>query len=141
MFWRLSMKVGLKAPRIIGVLVLLLSVAAVGVAALVKDSGKAYSILDKAYYLSAEQGVWIRPGLNLEIVDAYIPASLQPVVIFKITDDKGQPLDRAGNVTPGPVSTSFIAAYIPQNASQYVAYTTRVQKSPITGVSAVQAGT
>jgi len=133
------MKVGLKAPRAVGVLVLLLSVAAVGVAALVDDHQKVYSIMDKAFYLSAEEGVWIRPGLKLEIVDAYIPASLQPVVIFKIADDKGQPLDRLGNETPGPVSTSFIAAYIPQNASQYVAYTTRVQKSPITGVSAVQA--
>jgi OmcA/MtrC family decaheme c-type cytochrome len=133
------MKVGLKAPRAVGVLVLLLSVAAVGVAALVDDHQKVYSILDKAFYLSAEQGVWIRPGLNLEIVDTYIPASLQPVVIFKITDDKGQPLDRAGNVTPGPVSTSFIMAYIPQNSSQYVSYTTRPQTSPITGVTAVQA--
>jgi OmcA/MtrC family decaheme c-type cytochrome len=133
------MKVGLKAPRAVGVLVLLLSVAAVGVAALVDDSQKVYSILDKAFYLSAEEGVWIRPGLKLEIVDTYIPANLQPVVIFRITDDKGQPLDREGKVTPGPVSTSFIMAYIPQNATQYVSYTTRVQKSPITGVSAVQA--
>jgi len=134
------MKVGFKAPRVVGVFVLLLSVAAVGVAALVDDSQKVYSILDKAFYLSAEEGVWIRPGLNLEIVDTYIPASLKPVVIFKITDDKGQPLDRDGNVTPGPVSTNFIMAYIPQNASQYVAYTTRVQgPSPITGQSAVQA--
>jgi OmcA/MtrC family decaheme c-type cytochrome len=135
------MKVGLKAPRVIGVFVLLLSVAAVGVAALVDNSQRVYSILDKAFYLTAEEGVWIRPGLNLEIKSAYIPANRQPVVIFRITDDKGQPLDRDGNVTPGSVSTSFIAAFIPQNASQYVAYTTRPQTSPITGVTEVQAGT
>jgi OmcA/MtrC family decaheme c-type cytochrome len=48
-------------------------------------------------------------------------------------------LDRLGVVTPGSVSTSFVAAYIPQGQSQYVAYTTRTQTSPITGVSAVQA--
>jgi OmcA/MtrC family decaheme c-type cytochrome len=134
------MKVGFKAPRVVGVFVLLLSVAAVGVAALVDDSQKVYSILDKAFYLSAEEGVWIRPGLNLEIKSVYIPANLQPVVIFRITDGKGQPLDREGKVTPGPVTTSFIMAYIPQNAPQYVAYTTRVQgPSPITGQSALQA--
>jgi len=134
------MKVGFKAPRVVGVFVLLLSVAAVGVAALVDDSQKVYSILDKAFYLSAEEGIWIRPGLNLEIKSVYIPANLKPVVIYRITDGKGQPLDREGKVTPGPVSTSFIMAYIPQNAPQYVAYTTRVQgPSPITGQSAVQA--
>ena len=85
------MKVALKASRSIGVLALLLSVAAVGVAALVEGSGKVYSILEKAFYLTAEEGVWIRPGLNLEIKSVYIPASRQPVVIFRITDDNGQP--------------------------------------------------
>ena len=45
--------------------------------------------------------------------------------VFTITDPKGVPLDREGIVTPGAVSTSFVAAYIPANQSQYVAYTTR----------------
>ena len=43
--------------------------------------------------------------------------------------------------TPGVVSTSFVGARIPKDESQYVAYTTRTQTSPITGVSAIQAGT
>jgi OmcA/MtrC family decaheme c-type cytochrome len=60
-------------------------------------------------------------------------------VTYLITDNKGLPLDRLGVVTPGSVSTSFVAAYIPQGQSQYVAYTTRTQTSPITSVSAVQA--
>jgi OmcA/MtrC family decaheme c-type cytochrome len=37
------------------------------------------------------------------------------------------------------VNTSFIAAYIPKDKSQYTAYTTRKQTSPITGVTAEQA--
>ena len=54
---------------------------------------------------------------------------------------RGLPLDRTGTYTPGAVSTSFIAATIPAGQEQYTAYTTRVQKSPINGVSATQAGT
>ena len=45
--------------------------------------------------------------------------------VFTIADPNGVPLDREGIVTPGAVSTSFVAAYIPANQSQYVAYTTR----------------
>jgi OmcA/MtrC family decaheme c-type cytochrome len=51
----------------------------------------------------------------------------------------GLPLDREGITTPGPISCSLILARIPKDANQYVAYTTRTQTSPITGVSAVQA--
>jgi hypothetical protein len=50
-------------------------------------------------------------------------------------------LDRTGITTPGPVSTSFILAYIPAFEEAYIAYTTRVQTSPITGDSVEQAST
>ena len=53
----------------------------------------------------------------------------------------GLPLDRNGVYTPGPVSTLFILSYIPAFEEAYVAYTTRVQTSPITGDSATQAST
>ena len=43
-----------------------------------------------------------------------------------IVDSDGFPLDRLGVATPGPVSMSFIAAYIPAGQTQYVAYTTSV---------------
>ncbi len=133
------MKFGVKAPRVLAVFVLLLSVAAVGAAALVEDTGRTYSILEKAFYLTAEQGAWIRAGLHFEIISVTIPADRKPLVTFRLTDDGEQPLDRDGKVTPGRVSTSFILAYLPNNANQYVSYTVRTQKSPITGVSAVQA--
>jgi OmcA/MtrC family decaheme c-type cytochrome len=58
---------------------------------------------------------------------------------FKLTDPRGLPLDRAGVVTPGAVSVSFIAATIPSGQDKFQAYTTRVQTSPITSRSATQA--
>ncbi len=67
--------------------------------------------------------------------------TVKPEVTFTLTDPAGLPLDRTGVFTPGPVSTSFVLSYIPAFEEAYVAYTTRVQTSPITGDSAVQAST
>jgi OmcA/MtrC family decaheme c-type cytochrome len=61
-------------------------------------------------------------------------------VDYKIADPKGVPLDRDGIETPGPVSVSFLAAYIPAGQTQFVSYATRPQTSPITNQTAVQAG-
>ncbi len=104
------------------------------------DNG-AYTEKDKEYYLTEAQIAFIRPGLELEIIDVVIPADLQPEVTFMITDPAGLPLDREGIFTPGPVSTSFILSFIPAGEEAYVAYTTRVATSPETGDSAVQAST
>ena len=104
------------------------------------DNGS-YTTKDKEYYLSTEQLLFIRPGLDLEIMDVNIPADRQTEVTFRISDPAGLGLDRAGLATPGPTSTSFILSYIPAMERSYVAYTTRVQTSPITSDSAVQATT
>jgi OmcA/MtrC family decaheme c-type cytochrome len=48
-----------------------------------------------------------------------------------ITDSDGTPLDRLGKATQGPVSMSFIAAYIPAGQTQYVSYTTTVAKATL----------
>jgi OmcA/MtrC family decaheme c-type cytochrome len=107
-----------------------------------KKDRPVYTSHDKAFYLSQEQIGFVRPGLKFTIQSATIrEADLKIQVTFSITDDLGLPLDRQGIYTPGPVSTSFVGASIPKGQSQYVAYTTRVQTSPITGVSATQAGT
>jgi hypothetical protein len=100
-----------------------------------------YTTSDKEFYLDADEIFFIRPGLELEILDVTIPADMQPEVTFKLSDPGGLPLDRNGVFTPGPVSTSFIIAYIPEPGAAYVSYTTRVQTSPITGDSATQAST
>src|SRR5262245_42617553 len=100
-----------------------------------------YNRHERAFYLDVNEVSFVRPGLKFEIQSVVLGADLKLRVTFKMTDDNGLPLDRDGIYTPGSVSTSFVAARIPANQSQYVAYTTRVQTSPITGVSATQAGT
>jgi hypothetical protein len=100
-----------------------------------------YTSQDKEYYLTADEIFFIRPGLKLQILSVSIPSDLQPEVTFMLSDPGGLPLDRNGITTPGPVSTSFILAYIPQGEDAYVSYTTRVQTSPITNNSFEQAST
>jgi OmcA/MtrC family decaheme c-type cytochrome len=96
---------------------------------------------DKAYYASDATVNFVRPGLNFTIVSANIAQDGTISVDYKVTDPKGLPLDTAGITTPGAVSVSFLAAYIPKGQTQFYAYTTRVQTSPITKVSAAQAST
>jgi hypothetical protein len=91
------------------------------------------------YYLSDEQKDYIRPGLTTEIVSIEIPADRKPVVEVTFTDDMDLPLDRAGRLTPGVISASFVLAWWDNDLRQYTSYTTRTQTSPITGVSAIQA--
>ena len=112
------------------------SVALVGAA---KKTG--FTVHDKEYYAAPNILEFIRPGLNIQIVSAKIAQDGTISVDYKLTDPKGLALDQAGVVTPGPISVSFLAAYIPKGQTQFYAYTTRVQTSPITKVSATQAGT
>lgn len=119
--------------------------ALAAVAASVALSGAAkkteFNVFDKAYYASPATVNFVRPGLIIKIVSAGIAQDGTISVDYKLTDPKGLPLDPAGVTTPGAISVSFLAAYIPQGQSQFVAYTTRAQTSPITKVTAVQAGT
>jgi OmcA/MtrC family decaheme c-type cytochrome len=96
---------------------------------------------DKAYYADPNLLNFVRPGLVLKVVSAGIASDGTITAKVRITDLKGVGLDRDGVVTPGPVSISCMAAYIPSGQTQYVAYTTRIQNSPITNKSATQAGT
>ena len=113
------------------------SAAVLAKSAEVADYG--FTSADKENYLTEAEMLFIRPGLEIEIMDVVIPDDRQLEVTFKIADPAGLPLDRDGVYTPGPVSTSFILSYIPEGETAYVAYTTRAQTSPITGDSAVQA--
>lgn len=106
------------------------------------DLPKGASLLGaRAANLSAQEADWMRTGLKLKIDSFTIPAdTLRPVVVFTLTDSQGQPLDMNGVFTPGTVSRSWILARINANQTQYTAYTTRTVTSPITGVTAIQAG-
>jgi len=62
------------------------------------------------------------------------------VARFTVTDSQGLGLDVNGVQTPGTLSFSWVAAYIPNGQSQYTAYTTTVDKALNTNPSQTQAG-
>ena len=70
-----------------------------------------------------------KTGVVVKIQSAAIAKDGTITVRATIVDSDGIPLDRLGLATKGPVSMSFIAAYIPAGQSQYVSYTTTVAKA------------
>lgn len=110
------------------------------VAGLTSGVGKlTYSSLEKAFYADEKTINFVRPGLELKILAAVINPDGRMAARIRITDPLGVGLDRLGVFTPGPVAISFVAAVLPKDKKQYTSYTTRVQTSPITKVSATQA--
>ena len=100
-----------------------------------------YTPGQKAYYMDANTVDFVRPGIVAKIVSAAVAADGTITVRVTIADPKGMPLDRNGVNTPGPVSWQFIAAYIPNGSTQYVAYTTSLAKATLnTNPSQLQAG-
>jgi OmcA/MtrC family decaheme c-type cytochrome len=109
---------------------------------LVSADGPDFTEQDKAYYADANMVAFVRPGLAFKITGVTVGADGTVKARFQISDPKNLPLDREGVFTPGTVNSSWILARIPKGQTQYVAYTTRnAGPSPITGKSAVQAGT
>ena len=91
------------------------------------------------YYYSPQKLQYIRPGLNLVIEDISIPEDRRPEITVRYFDDREQPLDRAGRITPGPISMTFILAWYDPVARRYFNYNTRTATSTINGESAQQA--
>jgi OmcA/MtrC family decaheme c-type cytochrome len=86
---------------------------------------------------------WLtRPGVDIAVTKLELAGGVA-TVSFTLTDGYGSALDRAGMLTDGVVSVSFVLAQLAQHAdgspAQYTAYTTRLQTSPLTGASATQA--
>ena len=77
-----------------------------------------YSVYEKARYADANLVAFVRPGLKFQITKAGIAADGTITAQYKITDPKGLPLDKDGVYTPGTVSASLIAAYIPKGKTQ-----------------------
>jgi OmcA/MtrC family decaheme c-type cytochrome len=92
-----------------------------------------YSKHEKAAYIDQNLVNFIRPGVIVKIVSAGVAKDGTITARVKITDPKGMALDKDGISTPGPVSMSLIAAYIPAGKTQYVSYTTTVAKPTIVG--------
>ena len=133
----------MRSPKMIRRLFQGLAVMAVmfGSVALVSAPRPSFNKHQKAFYADPKVIAFVRPGLAVSIESAQIAVDGTITAKFKLTDPQGLPLDRAGVTTPGAVSTSWIAATIHKGDEQYTAYTTRTQKSPITGNTAIQAGT
>jgi OmcA/MtrC family decaheme c-type cytochrome len=74
-----------------------------------------------------------KTGVVVKIQSAAIAKDGTITVRATIVDSDGNPLDRLGVATKGPVSMSFIADYIPAGQTQYVAYTTSVSNASIPG--------
>jgi OmcA/MtrC family decaheme c-type cytochrome len=94
-------------------------------ATLASQTKSPYTAHEKAFYADPAVVAFVRPGLVITINTASVSSSGAITTEFTITDPQGLGLDRTGVQTPGAVSTSFIAAYIPKDQPQYTAYTTR----------------
>ncbi len=88
-----------------------------------------YSPREKAFYADPALVDFVRPGFVITINSAKISSAGAISVTYTLTDPFGLPLDAAGVNTPGVVSLTYIASYIPKGQAQYVAYTT----APATG--------
>ena len=132
------MQVSSSVARVSRLLVVLLLVA--GSVALVGLNKSPYSPHQKAYWADRALVEFVRPGLNITINSAQITSGGVISVTYSIADPNSLPLDQAGVTTPGKVSLSFIAAYIPKGQEQYVAYTTRQQTGAVSGTVTQAAG-
>ena len=103
------------------------------------DPRSIFAPQQKEFWLSADEFDYVRPGLVITVNSVTFDAGLHPIVDVTYTDDLGVPLDRAGALTPGAISMSFVLAWWDPASQNYTSYTTRVQTSPITNVSATQA--
>ena len=115
------------AAAVLPLLVMLMPLAAQ------KTPNAGYSKHEMAAYLDQNLVNFIRPGVKVKITTASIAADGTIKARVTITDPKGMPLDRDGITTPGPVSMSLIAAYIPAGQTKYYSYTTTTLKASSPG--------
>ena len=94
---------------------------------------------DKAAYAPEAMVQYVNPGLVFSVVSATIAADGTISVDYKMTDPYGLALDKVGIQTPGTISTSLLAAYIPKGQAEYVSYTSRVATAVTGGATATQA--
>lgn len=96
------------------------------------------------FYLGDSGIAYIRPGVKVNVVSiTNVAPGQKPKVEVTFTDDLNQPLDRLGQITPGPIGISFILAWYNQDTREYTAYTVRSvtapANSPNPGAQAIQA--
>jgi OmcA/MtrC family decaheme c-type cytochrome len=99
------------------------------------ETKKPYGPHDKAFYMDAASVQFVNPGLKITINSASVSATGTITTTFTLTDPNGLPLDNTGISTPGTISVSYVAAYIPADQAQYVAYTTRAATGTLLGTT------
>jgi len=72
---------------------------------------------------------FVTTGAAIKILSASIAKDGTITAKFTLTDSNGGGLDVNGVMTAGVETVRFVAAYIPNGQSQYIAYTTSVAKS------------
>jgi OmcA/MtrC family decaheme c-type cytochrome len=92
-----------------------------------------YRKSEKMAYADQNLVNFIRPGVVVKIKSAAVAKDGTITARVTIADPKGLPLDKDGITTPGPVSMSLIATYIPAGQKQYFSYTTTVAKPTLPG--------
>jgi OmcA/MtrC family decaheme c-type cytochrome len=97
----------------------------IGISLVAAQQKHHFSPREKAFYADTATVEFVNPGLVITITGATIAANGTITVQYTLTDPTGLPLDSAGVYTPGAISTSFVAAYIPNGQEQYTAYTTK----------------
>src|ERR1700759_5266340 len=107
------------------------SVALIALCLVGQTTKSVYTPRDKAFFADPALVNFVRPGLTIKINSAAINSSGAISVTFTLTDPFGLPLDVAGVTTPGAVSLTYFASYIPKGQEQYFAYTT----APATGAA------
>jgi OmcA/MtrC family decaheme c-type cytochrome len=84
-------------------------------------------------YLSDGGIDYIRPGVKLNILAVTnVAPGQKPVVEFTVTDQFDQPLDRLGNVTPGPIAPGFVLGQWNPDTRYYHSFTTRTRNGVTT---------
>ena len=84
-----------------------------------------------ATYLDPSIVEFVRPGLTIAVQSANIAGDGTITATYTLSDPSGFPLDAAGVTTPGAISLSFLAAYIPKGQEQYVSYITRTASGSV----------
>jgi OmcA/MtrC family decaheme c-type cytochrome len=100
------------------------AIAAVAVMSLSSAPRKPYSPREKAFFMDAATIAFVRPGLTITVNSAAIASDGTITVSYMLADPGGLPLDNTGVQSPGTISTSFVAAVLPQNTGDYMTYTT-----------------
>jgi OmcA/MtrC family decaheme c-type cytochrome len=94
---------------------------------------------DQAYYADPALVEYVQPGFTITVVSAKIATDGTVTVDYKLADPTGAPLDLLGVSTPGPISLSFLVAYIPSGQTQFASYITRTATATSGSATATQA--